>query len=156
MLRFLLQVAQHRRTGPRLSLASAQVRPGTGQDRYFQSLLLRRSIDCARPSHPSKSAEVARRNDHEAYLGPAVRGHQRVRTVLDSKWSGDSKILLAHFEGRAKEAVPRAAGRSEEELEILHGRRERTRLLEGLPGGLRRDDSEYSDEARAVVRSSCG
>src|SRR5258708_37492101 len=68
----------------------------------------------------------------------------------------DSKILPAHFEGRAEEAVPRAAGRSEEELEVLHGRRQRTRLLEGLPGSLRGDDPEYGDEARAVVRGSCG
>src|SRR6266481_2869835 len=44
----------------------------------------------------------------------------------------------------------------EEVLEILHGRRERTMLLEGLPGSLRRDDSEYGDEARAVVCGSCG
>src|SRR6266403_482143 len=127
-----------------------------GQDRHFQSLVLRRSIDCARPPHPTKSGEIARRNDYEAYLGPAVRGHQRVRTVLDSKWSGDSQILPAHFEGRAKEAVPRAAGGSKEELEILHGRRERTRVLEGLPGSLRGDDSEYGDEAGSVVRGSCG
>src|SRR6266850_2123284 len=44
----------------------------------------------------------------------------------------------------------------EEVLEILHARRYRTRVLEGLPGSLRGDDSEYGDEAGAVVRSSCG
>jgi len=35
-------------------------------------------------------------------------------------------------------------------------RRQRTRLLEGLPGSLRGDDPEYSGEARALVRGSCG
>src|SRR5712664_3602804 len=125
------------------------------QNRHLQSLLLRRSPSRARPPHAAKGGEVARPAHHQTHLGRTLRRYQRVRRVLESKWRSHSKTLPAYFEGGAEETLPRAARGSQEKLEVLHGRRQRTRLLEGLPGSLRGDDPEYRDEARAVVHRSC-
>ena len=59
----------------------------------------------------------------EAHLGGALRGHQQLRALPRAERHGDPQVLPPRLEGGAEEALPRAARRAGEALEVLGGRR---------------------------------
>ena len=56
---------------------------------------------------------------------------------------GDPQVLPQRLEEGAEEALPGAAGRAGEELEVLRRRRPRARALERVHGGLRGHDPRH-------------
>src|SRR5207245_2922347 len=78
------------------------------------------------------------------------------RTIPDPQWRLGPQILSSRFKKRTEKKVPRAAGRLEEKLEVLHGRCPGAQLLEGLSGSLRGDDSAHGNKTRALVRHPGG
>ena len=70
----------------------------------------------------------------------ALRGHPRHRALPVPQRHGHPQVLSQRLEGRAAAALPRAARRPGEELEVLDQRRQRAPALEGIHARLRGGD----------------
>src|SRR5438046_604334 len=137
----------------RLSLALSEGVAGTRTDRHFQPQLLRGDAGGAGASGVFGRAKAAGTLSDETYLGRAISGHRRLRTLPDPQRDDRTKVLPARLKRGATEALSRADRSAGEELEVLRQRREGARVLGRLHDGLRADDPRDCDGRFAVV---CG
>jgi hypothetical protein len=131
--------------------------PPTAAPRHIGIFNARTTRDAGRaraPEHPRQTAAAVRAR-HQEHLARALRGHQRYERYLARQGVLVRKFLPVRLEGRAAQAVPRAAREAREALEVLARRRRRARALRDLHDGLRRHDSPHLHRDGAVVRGAC-
>ena len=86
------------------------------------------------------AARIARR---QGYLGRALQEHPRLRAPSRAQRRADPQVLPARLEGGAAPALPRAARRAGEALEVRDGRRRRAQALGQVHARLRGGDPAY-------------
>ena len=121
----LLQDALGRGARSRLPLADREGRARARPDRHLQPLALRRGRRAARASRVARQAAPAGVTRRPGVLGRALRGHQRLRASPRPQRDEDRQVLPPRLEGRAEEALPRAARRAAQGMEVQRGRRRR-------------------------------
>ena len=150
----LVQGAVDRGARSRFPVAHQSAAAAPRAHRHLQSLVLRRDAGRARaPEHPGQAA-AADGAGHQEHLARAIRRHQRLRALPVAAGRAGPEVLPARLEGRAAQALPRAARQAREELEVLARRRRRAQALRRLHGGLRRHDPPHRHRRGAVVRGS--
>jgi len=89
------------------------------------------------PCIPSFSTSRSCRRPWSARdLGPALRGHLRLRALPHAQRDRHTQVLPAHLARRAEAALSRTPGHAGEELEVLRGGHRRTPILAGIHGRL--------------------